>query len=140
MEESKLKVAREKWHKLICGLLSNPAINSFTKAEKVSLVKDCVSVMPEVYYELSSLGLKEIAAESSIQLRAYETFKKLKMKESAEYLLEYIGEEQSKKVISKSKANTTRKANKANKKAVKQTEASKEQKESEAMLFDRNKY
>ena len=124
LEQSKANVVRAKWHKLLCGLLSNPALNSFTHKEKVSLVKDCVSVMPEVYYELSSMGLKDIANESSIQLRAYEAYKKLGDIDSAYYLIEYIGDEQGKKIMARGKANATRKANKANKKASKPAEES----------------
>lgn len=134
LQASKAKVVREKWYKLLCGLLSNPSINSFSKEEKISLVKDCVTALPEIYYELAALELKDIAKETSIQLYTYETFKKLKMEDSAEGLLDYIGEEQKKKVISRSKANQTRKAN------AKKKSSKKEEPTEAVMNFDRNKY
>lgn len=136
LKDSKQNVVREKWHKLLCGLLSNPAINSFSKTEKVSLVKDCVTALPEIFYDLKSLGLKDMAKNSAIQLYTYQTFKSLKMKEEAESLLEFIGEEQKKKVLSRHKANITRKANK---KGLKQEELNKEE-NSSGMLFDKYKF
>ena len=136
LKSSKLNVAREKWYKLLCGLLSNPSINSFTEKEKISLVKDCVTASPEIYYDLKSLGLKDIAQKPIIQYSAYKTFKSLKMHEEAKALLDYIGEKESKKVLASTKAVKARKVSKKSEK----TEEPKEETVQEEMIYDRNKY
>lgn len=135
LKESKLEVVRSKWYKLLCGLLSNPAINSFKEREKVSLVKDCITVIPEIYYDLPALNLKDIAEKSVIQYSAYKTFKSLKMHDEAKGLLEYLGEKESKKVVASTKAVAKRKANKK----PAQVEV-KDKETKEELLFDRNKY
>lgn len=129
----KSKVSYEKYQNYLLGLLSNPSLNSFTKEEKTRLAKRCVSIVPEIYFELRGLGHHEIAEQLTVQLSAYEAFKAMKKDDFADALLDFIGKEQSKKVLAKSKANKTRKANKKAKKLQ-------EQKETKEMTLDRYKY
>ena len=112
----KSKVSYETYTKYLSGLLSNPSLNSFTKEERTRLVKRCVSIVPELFFELKSLNHVDSAGKLTVQLSAYEAFKTMKKYDYADTLLDFIGKEQSKKVLAKSKANATRKANKKAKK------------------------
>lgn len=127
----KSKVSYETYTKYLTGLLSNPSLNSFTNEERTRLVKRCVSIVPELYFELRSLNHADSAEKLTVQLSAYEAFKAMKKDDYADALLDYLGKEQSKKILAKSKANATRKANK---KAKKTETAEKE------MSMDRYKY
>ena len=111
----------EAYREYLLGLLQNPSLNSFTETEKTKLVKKCVSIVPEVFFDLDKVkGYENVKNKLTVQLTAYETLKKMGNKEDAELLLSDIGAEQSKKVLAKAKANVTRKANK---KASKKAEA-----------------
>ena len=105
----------------LLGLLSNPSINSFTEQEKAKLVKRCVSVVPDLYFDLKAItevDYSSIVKQLTVQLSAYEAYKAMHDKKSAEFLLKSLSEAEAKKVLAKSKSNTTRKANKKSKQAV----------------------
>ena len=71
----KSKVSYKTYANYLMGLLSNPALNSFSKEEKTRLAKRCVSIVPELYFELSSLNHAESAEQLTVQLSAYEAYK-----------------------------------------------------------------
>jgi len=124
--ETKASADKYKMYKLyILGLLENPALNSFSEKEKTSLAKKCVSIVPELYYNLVTLqAFNAVAKKLTVQLSAYEAFKKQGKKDDMEYMLDFIGKENQKKVLARSKANATRRANK---KAKAKEEAAKEE-------------
>jgi hypothetical protein len=116
----KSKVNYSEFQKYIIGLLKNPSLNSFSDKEKTKLAKKCVSILPEVYFELSKIAaFEDTAKELTVQLTAYETFKKQKKDVEALKLLGTLSEKEVKKLEARVKANKTRKANKTKKKATK---------------------
>ena len=113
IKKSKLNYEEYRLHLL--GLLCNSSINSFTEAEKTKLVKRCVSIVPELYFELKAIDevdYKLAARELTVQLSTYEAFKANHDEEGIKYLFESLNESEIKNVLAKSKSNRTRKANK----------------------------
>ena len=106
----------ENYYNYLLGLLKNPALNSSDTNEKARLVKRCVSIIPELYFGLMSVdNYNDVLNQLTVQLTAYEAFKKQKKLMHVDALFDYIGEENGKKVLARAKANETRKANRKNK-------------------------
>lgn len=119
--QAKRKVSKRdglyaKYTSHLFGLLHNPALNTFSEEEKTRLVKKCVSIVPDLYNMLlGSEAFAEIVKKLTVQLTTYETFKKMGLENEAKDFLASIGEEQSKSVLSRAKANVTRRTNKKSK-------------------------
>ena len=98
------------------GLLINPSLNAFNEQEKTKLAKRCVSLCPELVFELQNInGFENISEKLTVQLSAYEAFKTRNQTEMIEALFEMIGQQNTKKVIARHKANVTRKSNHSHK-------------------------
>lgn len=98
----------------IVGLLKNSSLKSFTEKERIRLAKRCVSICPEVYFELSKIeGFKKSAGELTVQLSAYEAFKAKKDNAGKLKVLSTVDAKREQQIKSRSQANQTRKANKA---------------------------
>ena len=94
--------------------LKNPALNAFDQKTKNKLVRRCVEVWPETYFELKNIkGLENTANCLTVQMSAYKTLKSRKQTELLDKLASQIGDEQTKKVVARNKANQTRKQNKS---------------------------
>lgn len=114
----RLKDARTKEYEIvmqeIVDFLKNPALNAFDQKTKNKLVRRCVEVWPETYFELKNIkGLENTANCLTVQMSAYKTLKSRKQTELLDKLASQIGDEQTKKVVARNKANQTRKQNKS---------------------------
>ena len=102
------------YHKYLLGLLENSALNLSNNEEKVRLAKRCVSIVPEVYFDLNkNVSYKNVLNKLTVQLSAYEAFKQQGKNKDADALLLFVGDENEKKILSRAKANKTRKNNRA---------------------------
>ena len=109
------------YREYLFGYLSNASMNSLSEETVTKLVKRCVSIVPDLYFDLEvieEVDYSKIAKQLTVQLSAYEAYKAMHDKKGAEFLLESLTEAEAKKVLAKSKSNTTRKANKKSKQAV----------------------
>ena len=118
-KQIRLKNARTKEYndvvQEVVDFLKNPALNAFDQNTKNKLVRRCVEVWPETYFELKNIkGLEDTANCLTVQMSAYKTLKNRKQTELLNKLAGQIGEEQTKKVVARNKANQTRKQNKGN--------------------------
>ena len=127
----KLKIKGEqlyytKHYNYVLGLMKNSSLMSFSKEELTRFAKRCVSVCPDVFFALDKIKAFEgVSDELTIQITAYETFKKYGDKILQERVLDCVNPEQQKKLLAKVKANETRKANKNSSKSKAKKEVEK---------------
>lgn len=115
-EKNKRNEIYKKYSAYIVGLLKNSSLKSFTEKERTKLAKRCVSICPEVYFELLKIeGFKKPAEELTVQLSAYEAFKAKNDVAGKLRLLSVVDAKREQQIRSRSQANETRKANKAKK-------------------------
>lgn len=118
-KELKSKVSADRYKKFVkynLGLLQNSSLGAFTEKERTKLAKRCVTICPEIFFELTNINeFAHTAKELTVQLSAYKALKDRGQTELKDKLLSNVGEAQSKKIVARDKANTTRNKNKAKK-------------------------
>ena len=115
------------YRKYMHGLLENSALKLSQTEEKVRIVKRSVSIVPELFFDLKKdEAYRDVLNKLTVQLSAFEAFKNQDKNKDASTLLTLVGAENEKKILSRAKANKTRKANKNKKAQAKNAEAEKE--------------
>ena len=96
-------------------ILRSSSINTLPEKTKENLVRRCVSIWPEIFFELKNINTLKLTASSlPVQMSAYKAMKDRKLEDmKAEFVAE-IGGADTKKVEARTKANATRKKNKIN--------------------------
>lgn len=123
-KKEQTKESYDYYKNVMLQFLRSSSINTLPEKTKENLVRRCVSIWPEIFFELKNINTLKLTASSlPVQMSAYKAMKDRKLEDmKAEFVAE-IGGADTKKVEARTKANATRKKNKINAKKQSQSTA-----------------